>query len=124
MKSQWIKMICRFLVASMLLMSFGAARAGMIGADQAAAGGYGDRAIVMGMLDRDDVSGALRARGVDPQDARDRVAAMSDTEVSALKGRIDAVPAGGSYGGGGGSGAGVAIAVVVIIAIIIWYNYK
>ena len=125
MKSPLIRLMCRFLIASMLLMSFGAARAGMIGADQAAAGGHGDRAIVMSMLDRADVANGLRAQGVDPQAAKDRVAAMTDDEASALKGRIDAVPAGGAYGGGGGGGStGWVIAGVILIAIIIWYAWK
>ena len=74
MKSPLIRIICRFLIASMLLMSFGVSRAGMIGADQAATGNL-DRAVVMSTLDRSDVSNALRANGVDPQAAKDRVAA-------------------------------------------------
>ena len=126
MKSGWIKLLCRFLVASMLMMSFGAANAGMIGADQVAAGGLGDRAIVMSTLDRADISNGLRSQGVDPQAAKDRVAAMTDEEVSTLKGRLDALPAGGAYGGGGGgsSGGWVIAAVVIIIAVIVWYNWK
>ena len=50
---------------------------------------------------------------------------MTDDEASALKGRIDAVPAGGAYGGGGGGGStGWVIAGVILIAIIIWYAWK
>ncbi len=126
MKLSWFKSICRFLIASMLLMSLATARAGMIGADQVAAGGHGDRAIVMSTLDRADISNGLRTRGVDPQAAKDCVAAMTDEEVSALKDRIDAVPAGGAYGGGGGSSSGgwVIAAVLIIVAIIVWYNWK
>jgi len=67
----------------------------------------------------------LRAHGVDPQAAKDRVAAMTDDEVSALRGQIDAVPAGGAYGGGGSShNNGWIIAGVIIIAIIIWYAWR
>src|SRR5258706_597761 len=80
MKSPLIRTICRFLIASMLLMSFGVSQAGMIGADQVAAGNL-DRAIVMSTLDRSDVSYALRANGVDPRAAKDRVAAMPDDLV-------------------------------------------
>src|SRR5258705_11584595 len=117
MKSSLIRTICRFLIASMLLMSFGVSQAGMIGADQVAAGNL-DRAIVMSTLDRSDVSYALRANGVDPQAAKDRVAAMTDEEVSALRGQIDALPAGGK------SHNGWIIAGVIIIAIIIWYAWR
>jgi hypothetical protein len=118
MKSPLIRIICRFLVASMLLMSFGVSRAGMIGADQVAAGANLDRVVVMSTLERSDVSNALRANGVDPQAARDRVAAMTDEEVSALRGQIDALPAGGK------SHNGWIIAGVIIIAIIIWYAWR
>ena len=118
MNSPLIRLICRFLIASMLLMSLGAARAGMIGADQAAGGGHSDRAIVMSTLDRSDVANGLRAHGVDPQDAKNRVAAMTDDEVSALKGRIDTVPAGAK------SHSGYWIAGVILIAIIIWYAWR
>jgi len=117
MKSPLIRTICRFLIASMLLMSFGVSRAGMIGADQAATGNL-DRAVMMSTLDRSDVSNALRANGVDPQAAKDRVAAMTDEEVSALRGQIDALPAGGK------SHTGWYIAAVVIIAIVIWYAWR
>jgi hypothetical protein len=37
----------------------------------------------------------LRALGLDPQVAQDRVAAMTDTEVSSLAGKMNALPAGG-----------------------------
>ena len=46
-------------------------------------------------LDRADVAAALQARGVDPQAARDRVAALTDAEAAALATDIDRAPAGG-----------------------------
>jgi hypothetical protein len=113
-----VRLICRFLIASMLFMSLGAARAGMIGADQAAGGGHGDRAIVMSMLDRADVANGLRAHGVDPLQAKDRVNAMTDDEVSSLKGQIDSMPAGAK------SNSGWWIAGVIVIAIIVWYAWR
>jgi selenophosphate synthase len=118
MKFSLIRIICRFLIASMMLMSFGVARAGMIGADQVAAGANLDRVVVMSALDRSDVSNALLANGVDPQAAKDRVAAMTDQEVSTLRGQIDALPAGGK------TSNGWIVAGVIIIAIIIWYAWR
>lgn len=53
------------------------------------------RARVSGFLERDDVRRALEARGIDPAEARARVDALSDTEVQAIAGRLDELPAGG-----------------------------
>ena len=46
-------------------------------------------------LARDDVRQAILGQGVSPQAAAERVAAMSDTEVAQLAGRIEQAPAGG-----------------------------
>lgn len=46
-------------------------------------------------LARDDVRQALQDHGVRPQDAVERVRAMSDDEVEQLAGRVDQAPAGG-----------------------------
>ena len=54
------------------------------------------RAHVMGLLQRADVQAEMRALGVDPAEAIERVKAMSDREVQQASGKIDASPAGGS----------------------------
>ena len=115
MRAAVFKMICRFLIASLTLMSF-TASAGMIGVDQLAASSPAqlDRAAVMAVLDRPDVVSQLQAQGVDPQVARERVAAMSDSEVQALNGEINSLPAGAKSNGW-------TIAAVVVVAILIWY---
>ena len=114
MRSAVVRMICRFLVVSLTFLSF-TASAGMIGVDQlAAANAQSDRAAVMSFVSRTEVASQLQARGVDPQLARERIAAMSDQEVQALKGQIDTLPA------GAGSDAGVIVAVIVI-ALVVWY---
>jgi hypothetical protein len=115
MRAAVFKMICRFLIASLTMMSF-TAGAGMIGADQLAASSAAqlDRAAVLAVLDRPEVASQLQAQGLDPQVARDRVASMSDSEVQALNGEIDSLPAGAKSNGAW-------IAAVVVIAIIIWY---
>jgi len=55
-----------------------------------------DRAEVIAFLERDDVRAQLEAQGVDPADARARVAAMTDAEIAELNARIDEMPAGGN----------------------------
>ena len=111
------KMICRILIASMMTMTFTAAQAGMIGADQlAGASSSADRTAVLNVLSRPEVARELTAQGIDSQLAQERVASMSDSEVQALRGQIDALPAGAMS-----HGAIAAIVVVVVIAVwLIW----
>lgn len=73
-----------------------------------AAQGQGLRDQVLQALARDDVQQQLIARGVDPADARQRVAALSDSELADLQQDMDAQPAGGS-----------ALAVVGVVAIVL-----
>jgi len=109
------RMICRFLVAALLLSSVTVARAGIIGADQLSASAMSSRTAVMDVLARPEVVSQLQAQGIDPQDARDRVSAMSDSEVQALRGELDALPAGAS------SNSGWWWAAAVVVAIVVWY---
>lgn len=115
MTSTMKKNTCRVLVISLLALSFQTARAGMIGADQAAAvqGAQSDRAAVMSVLDRSETLAQLQALGVDQQAARERVAAMTDQEVHALAQDIQTAPAGAT--------SGWAWAAVVIVVAAIWY---
>jgi len=54
------------------------------------------RMLVDEYLARDEVAAELAALGVDPELARLRANALSDTEVQALAGRIHEAPAGGT----------------------------
>jgi hypothetical protein len=61
----------------------------------AAAEAVGDaRARLLAVLDRHDVAEALVVRGVRVEDARSRVAALTDAEATALVAEIDRAPAG------------------------------
>ncbi|WP_374590243.1 PA2779 family protein [Aquabacterium sp.] len=53
------------------------------------------RALLVATLDRVDVQAALQARGVDVEQARARVAALTDAEATAVAAQIDQAPAGG-----------------------------
>ena len=77
------------------------AQAALIGTDQMAAAStqqtQGDaRARLNGLLDRDDVVAALRERGVSSEQAKARVAALTDSEAALVADRIDSAPAGSS----------------------------
>jgi hypothetical protein len=96
MKFAGFKVICRVLIASMLMLQFSLSQAGMVGAEQmlSAATVQADRNAVGAVLNRAEVASQLQAMGVDPQAARDRVAAMTDSEVHTLAGNINEMPAG------------------------------
>src|SRR5258706_7199218 len=107
--------VCRILIALMLWTPFQMAQHSMLGTEQAVqstAQLY--RAHVLGMLEREDVASQLQLYGIDPAQAKDRVAAMSDQEVSSLAQQIDALPAGGLHGAG-------AILLLLIIAGVVWW---
>jgi hypothetical protein len=109
------KNTCRVLVVAMLTLSFQTARAGLIGADQAAAAGgaAAERSMVLSVLDRAQTASQLQAMGIDPQMARERVAVMTDQEVQKLAADMQTAPAGAMSGG--------EWLAVIVIAAAIWY---
>lgn len=79
------------------------AQAALIGTDAVAAAqapatrsGSESRALLNKALDRADVVQALQDRGVDPAEARARVAALSDEQAQWMASQIDQAPAAGS----------------------------
>ena len=105
--------LCRFLAIAVMMLPFQTGQASMIGADQAvaAASVQLDREVVVSFLNRSQTVEQLQALGVDPQSARDRVAAMTDDEVGALAGKVKEAPAGGVVG----------LLIVVLLVVLIIY---
>lgn len=66
------------------------------------------RARVRALLAREDVAAELGRFGLTPEQAQGRLAALSDAEVARIAGRIDELPAGGSFG-----------EVVLIVAVVV-----
>lgn len=101
MHSPLIRTTARFALAIMLCatLPMQTAQAGMVSTEQVAAQAHPESAAqrghVLRLLDRADVRQALEKNGVNPDDAKARVAAMTDDEVAQLNGKLDAVPAGG-----------------------------
>jgi hypothetical protein len=97
-----------------MALSFQTAQAGLMGADQAAAGTTSpERAMLLSTLDRTDVAAQLQAAGVDPLAARERVKSMTDQEVHAMAQDMQAAPAGGVSTWGW--------VAIVLIAALVWY---
>lgn len=119
MKSVFVKMICRILMISMVMLPFQTVYAGMITTDKvaASAAAQADRDAVLSVINRSEVSTQLQERGIDPQAAAARVNSMTDQEVRSLAQQLDSAPA-------GARNSGWAWAVVIIVAIVIWYNWK
>jgi hypothetical protein len=94
MKTQ---LLCRFLAVVLMLLPYETGQAGMIGTDLAAqpASVQADRNALSSFLSRAQTVSELQALGLDPQVAQDRVAAMTEAEVSSLAGKMNALPAGG-----------------------------
>jgi hypothetical protein len=67
---------------------------------------------VVAFMDRQDVAKYLNAWGVDPVEAKARVAVMTDEEVSTIAGKIDQLPA-------GGDAVGFLVAVAVIVFVVL-----
>ena len=116
MKSAWAKTICRLLIVLMVWMPYQAAQAGMIGTDQVATtSSQADRNAVLSFVTRADVAGQLQILGLDSATAKDRVAAMTDPEVSYLAGQINSLPAGADT-------AGILLLILIIAAV--WWVWK
>jgi hypothetical protein len=101
------------LAASLLGASVAPAQAAMVVTAQAIAAQQGslDRARLASLLERADLQAQLAAMGVDVQQAKDRVASLTDAEVAQLNQRIGELPA--------GSDSALGIVVLVFLILII-----
>lgn len=99
-----------FLAASLLGAQIAPVQAAMIGTTQVLAAEQNrlDRDRLASLLEREDLQRQLSAMGVDVQNAKDRVAGLTDAEVARISQQIDTLPAGGD-----------ALGVVVLIFIIL-----
>lgn len=112
MNTAFKKMMCRFLAVALITLPFQTGQASMIGTDQvsSAATVQANRSLVLNHLNRAQTVSEFQALGLDAQQARDRVAAMTDEEVGKLAGQINAVPAGGD-----------GLVAVILVVFFIWY---
>ncbi len=112
-----------FVAASILFTgSIHTVQAAMISSEQVAeaaitSNGEQDRARIIAALSREDVQSALVARGIDPAQAQERVAALTDEEASSMATQLDNAPA-----GGGIIGAIVLIFLVLLITDILGFT--
>jgi hypothetical protein len=117
MKS-FYKLICRFLIVSMVSLPF-AGHAAMISTGDVVAGATDqlNRDKVLEFAARADVQKSFESLGLTASTARDRVNAMTQEEVNRIAGKIDSMPAGASDGWWWALG-------VIAVGLAIWYFYK
>ena len=119
MKSMGTRMVCRFLIACLMMMQLPMAQAGMLGAEQvaSAASAQSDRAALVAAVHRAEVAGQLQSLGVDPRLARERVAALTNDEAHQLAGKLETLPAGALTNGWGW-------ALLIVIGLVVYFNWK
>jgi len=95
------------------------AQAGMLPTTVVASGTAKERLIAA--LERSDVRAQLASLGVNPLDAKARVAALTDEEAAQLAARMDTLPAGAD--GGALLGAIVLIFLVLLLTDILGFTH-
>ena len=105
-----------FLIFSFLLLDFTAtaARGGIIGTESVINTFQGEksRARITAFLERQEVQEALVQKGIDPAQAKKRVASLTDKEISRICKMLDKLPA-------GGDGIGAVVGAVVLIFFVL-----
>jgi Family of unknown function (DUF6627) len=104
------------VMASLMVMNvapIGSAQARMVTTDQVLSRSTSsdDRAQVLNFLMREDVQQQMARLGVNPEEAKSRVASLSDEEIQQLAGRIDELPA--------GEGVEFVVGVILIIFLVL-----
>jgi hypothetical protein len=111
-----IRFMSVFLIFSFALLDFSVQTANALIVDTstviAVQQESANRDRVAAFLGRDDVQQVLVQHGVNADEAQQRVASLSDTELAKLAGQIDQLPA-------GGDGVGAVVGAVVLIFLVL-----
>lgn len=99
MNLQLMRTTSRLLIVTTLGLGvpFHSAHAGVVGTDKVAVSSQfqSERERIRSFLDREDVRKALQNQGIDANNAKARVDALTDEEVQRVAGRLDKMPVGG-----------------------------
>ena len=125
MKNIFRRLLSYLLVISLAGLPF-TAQAGLIGTDEVVAQTQvqSDRAKVRDFVSRSDVQQQLQQFGVSPQNAKDRIDALSEAEVQQIAGKINALPAGATSGGLAVVGLTVLLVLIVYAIVQLFYPQK
>ena len=113
MRSSFVRLLSRILIVCMIGLPF-QVQAGLIGTDQivTAEQALAARDMVNSVVSRSEVASQLQALGLSPEAAKDRVASLTDQEVSKLAGQLENLPAGANGG---------ALILLILIGVLIWW---
>ena len=113
MRSSFVRLLSRILIVCMIGLPF-QVQAGLIGTDQivTAEQALAARDMVTSVVSRAEVASQLQSLGLTPEAAKDRVAALTDQEVSKLAGQIQNLPAGADGG---------ALLLLILVGVLIWW---
>jgi hypothetical protein len=102
------------LTALLSPLQFQPAQAAMVSTDQVieAAKINADRDKVQALVKRADVLQKLEAMGINSETAKTRVAALSDSEIESIAGKLDMLPAGGNL-------SQTDLIIILLIAILV-----
>ena len=113
------KVVSMFVIFSLLMFDFTVptAKARMIDTETAIAvmRHQDDRARIAAFLERQDVQLAMIRYGVDPDEAKDRVASLTDSEVRQLAQAMDKLPA-------GGDGVGAVLFALLLVFFVLLFT--
>ncbi len=116
----WIKELRRTVAVGLAVLMavttipIGLAQAKMVTTDQVIRQSTPaqDRAQILSFLMRGDVQQQLTLLGVDPAEAADRVATLSDEELQQIAGRLDELPAGEGT-------VGIVVGAILVIFLVL-----
>ena len=112
----WAGPICRLLVLTLVVLQFpvGMAKASMISTERLmeATEVRQERQRVLAFMARKEVRDKMVSYGVDPNEARARVKALSDREIKMVAAEIDNLPA-------GRDGFGTVVAVILLVFLVL-----
>jgi hypothetical protein len=100
-------MIKRLIAMLVAICVTGASQAAMIATPS-------DRGALFSVVDRVEVQGQLQAYGITAEQAKARIAALSDAEAAQLAAQIDSLPAGGDA-----LGALISAALIVFLVLLL-----
>ena len=109
--SPLVKRIIALLLSLSLAGGYSPVFAGIVTTEQLLQQVPLDRDALVSALDRQEVRRQLMARGVDPDRARERIAALSDEQVAQLQAHMDQLPAGSGV-------VGILVAVLLVLVIL------
>lgn len=110
------------LVFGLTHMPIGAAMAALVGTDQIVSASQlqDARTTIQAFMAREDVRVEFQRQGVDPMEAEERIASLSDEEAVKLANTIKTAPAGGVVGEI--IGAAVLIFIILLITDLLGYT--